>query len=100
MNQLSDRQERREDPGLDAHVRLRIQVELERLRDEENKVREQIEAGLEKENLEKEKSMTGTSGTLIGDVEEIQSKVNRFQTMREESEGMRMVKERLVSCYK
>ncbi|KAF8334252.1 uncharacterized protein EI90DRAFT_3051578, partial [Cantharellus anzutake] len=73
---------------LDAHVRARIQAELERLQAEEELVREQIEAALEKENLDKETSLSQGSGsddgqivksvsstaTLQGDLEEFRRK--------------------------
>ena len=39
---------------LDSHIRARIAAELERLQAEEQNVREQIEAALERENLDRE----------------------------------------------
>ena len=84
---------------LDAHIRSRIQSDLRRLRDEEESVRQQIEAALEKENLEKEKSMTKSSTSLMGDLEEIRSKVDRFES-RQEFEGVKQKGEAVVSCYR
>jgi len=70
---------------------------------------------LEKENLEREKSMAGevaerdgtlgsvkSSAALMGDLEEIRSEVDRFHS-RQEAEGVRVVKEKgeaVVSCYR
>jgi altered-inheritance-of-mitochondria protein 13 len=88
------------------------------LREEENHVRHEIELALEKENLEQEKRMAGeasrrdedesalgsvkSSAVLMGDLEEIRSKVDRFHS-RQEFEGIRTVKQKgeaVVSCYK
>lgn len=103
---------------LDAHVRARIQADLQHLREQEEIVRREIETALEKENIERETSMAGetsehegeghTAGSvkssvaLMGDLEEIQSKVDRFHS-RQEFEGVRAVTEKgeaVVSCYR
>jgi MICOS complex subunit MIC19 len=100
---------------LDAHIRSRIQVDLQHLREQEDHVRQEIELALEKENLEREKSMAGevaerdgtlgsvkSSAALMGDLEEIRSEVDRFHS-RQEAEGVRVVKEKgeaVVSCYR
>jgi len=42
---------------LDAHIRARISAELERLQAEEQNVRQQIEAALERENLDRETAL-------------------------------------------
>jgi len=103
---------------LDAHIRSRIQVDLQHLREQEDHVRREIELALEKENLEREKNMAGeaserdedegtlgsvkSSAALMGDMEEIRSKVDRFHS-RQEFEGIRMVSEKgeaVVSCYR
>lgn len=123
MNHLSDRlnssnisPERQ--TTLDSHIRSRIQADLERLREEEDHVRHEIELALEKENLEQEKRMAGeaserdedesalgsvkSSAVLMGDLEEIRSKVDRFHS-RQEVEGIRAVKQKgeaVVSCYR
>jgi altered-inheritance-of-mitochondria protein 13 len=88
------------------------------LQEEEEHVRHEIQLALEKENLEQEKRMAGeaserdedestlgsvkSTATLMGDLEEIRSKVDRFHS-RQELEGIRTVKEKgeaVVSCYK
>ncbi|KAF7984084.1 hypothetical protein HWV62_17652 [Athelia sp. TMB] len=103
---------------LDAHIRARIQADLQHLQEQEAIVRQEIEVALEKENLEKEKSMAGeasgeegeegTSGTvkssnaLMGDLEEIRSKVDRYHS-RHELQGIQAVKEKgeaVASCYR
>ena len=123
VNHLSDQLASSETtPGrqttLDAHIRSRIQADLQHLREQEEHVRHEIEIALEKENLEREKSMAGevsggdvdentlgsvkSSAVLIGDLEEIRSKVDRFHS-RQEFEGIRTVKgksEAVVSCYR
>jgi len=103
---------------LDAHIRSRIQADLQHLLEKEELVRHEIEVALEKENLKREKSMAGeasksdenedtigrvkSSVSLMGDLEEIRSKVDRFHS-RQEFEGLRAVKEKgeaVVSCYR
>jgi altered-inheritance-of-mitochondria protein 13 len=103
---------------LDAHIRSRIQADLQHLREQEEHVQHEIEIALEKENLEREKSMAGevsapnedestlarvkSSAALMGDLEEIRNKVDRFHS-RQEFEGIRTVKEKgeaVVSCYR
>lgn len=123
MNHLSDRLNSSEttperQTTLDSHIRSRIQADLQRLREEENHVRHEIELALEKENLEQEKRMAGeasehnenesaigsvkSSTALMGDLEEIRSKVDRFHS-RQEFEGILTVKrkgEAVISCYR
>jgi len=103
---------------LDAHIRSRIQADLQHLREQEEHVRQEIEIALEKENLEREKSMAGevpesdgdestlgsvkSSAALMGDLEELRSKVDRFHS-RQGLEGIHTVKEKgeaMVSCYR
>lgn len=77
---------------LDAHVRARIQSELSKLRQEEEVVKSEIERALEKENLDKERELSEgegdgeggvgsvkSSAVLIGDLEEIRQKVEKYQ---------------------
>lgn len=123
MNHLSDHLASTEttpdrQTTLDAHIRARIQADLQHLQEQEELVRREIEVALEKENLEKEQSMAGeasgeqgeesTSGSvrsstaLMGDLEEISSKVDRYHS-RHELEGIQAVKEKgeaVVSCYR
>jgi MICOS complex subunit MIC19 len=101
---------------LDSHIYSRIQAELQRLREEEEKVQKEIEHALEKENLDRERSMAGetlgdegdgsgsvkSSAVLLGDLEEIQSKVDRYQ-QRRELNGLPSLKasgETVISCYR
>ncbi|KAH7921482.1 hypothetical protein BV22DRAFT_1072217 [Leucogyrophana mollusca] len=100
---------------LDSHVRSRIQAELEHLRTEEDNVRKEIELALEKENLDHEMNLTGgiatgedthdkvmSSTALLGDLEEIRTKVDRFQTRQQLSDfpSVKESGEAVVSCYK
>lgn len=98
--------------SIDAQIRARIQSELARLRAEEEEVKAEIEHALEKENLDRERAMAGAEGdeagtvksstALLGDLEELRSKVDRFKTRRElEDYAQVQAKgEAVVSCYK
>ena len=120
MNQLADHMASPDPPperqsSIDAQIRARIQSELARLRAEEEEVKAEIERALEKENLDRERAMAGaessqegeagsvkSSAALLGDLEELRSKVDRFKTRRE-LEGYAQVHakgEAVVSCYK
>jgi altered-inheritance-of-mitochondria protein 13 len=97
---------------LDAHIQARIAAELERLQAEEQSVREQIEAALERENLDRETALATDSNSepesesesavakveegevvekrnlassvaLQAELEEVQRKVERFQKRRQ-----------------
>ena len=120
MNHLSDRSmspdtspERQS--TLDAHIRARIQAELEHLRAEEEGVQKEIKLALQRENIDREMSLAGresfdevaqgdvrSSTTLMGDLEEIRSKVDRFQARRQLSDypTLKESGEAVVSCYK
>ncbi|KAG6889786.1 hypothetical protein C0992_004204 [Termitomyces sp. T32_za158] len=117
VNQLSDRLESSEtslerQSALDSHIRSKIQGEIEGLRQEEDRIRQEIELALEKENLDREKgsSEDGTEGIgrirgsveLMGDLEEIRSKVDRYQHRKDLSEfpEVRSAAEAVVSCYR
>ncbi len=107
----ADRQE-----TLDAHIRARIQAELERLLAQEEQVRNQIEAALEKENLDKETSLSkrsededgdlvvgvSSSTALQGDLEEIQNKVERFHARRslDDYPDVKAAQTAVMECYK
>ncbi|KZT03427.1 uncharacterized protein LAESUDRAFT_368682 [Laetiporus sulphureus 93-53] len=119
VNQLADHLASPETPperqsSIDAHIRSRIQTELARLRAEEEQVKAEIERALEKENLDRERSMAGeeegeggaggvkSSAALMGDLEEVRQKVERYNA-RHELEGYSEVHgkgEAVVSCYK
>jgi altered-inheritance-of-mitochondria protein 13 len=122
VNQLSDRVNTPEttperQSTLDAHIRSRIQNELEHLKQEEENVRLEIERALEKENLDRERSMAGeasegeeggttgslkSSASLMGDLEEIRSKVDKYQAKRDLTEfpDVKESGEAVMSCYK
>lgn len=96
---------------LDARVKARINAELGRLREEENIVREQIEAALERENLSKEREgLDGdeaegrftSSSHIQGALDEVQKKVDRFHAKKDIS-SYPLVSEssrRLIECYR
>ncbi|KAF5387009.1 hypothetical protein D9615_001752 [Tricholomella constricta] len=119
VNQLSDRLESPEtsperQSTLDALIRSRIQSELEHLKQEEEKMRQQIESALEKENLDRERSgaedtaegddsgRIPSSTELMGDLEEIRNKVDRYQARRDLSEfpEVKSTGQAVVSCYR
>ncbi|THH20931.1 hypothetical protein EW146_g492 [Bondarzewia mesenterica] len=124
VNHLSDHLATTETPPerqstLDGHVRARIEIELSRLREEEDQVRQQIELALEKENMDREREMAGdasaaadadtdtigdvkSSHTLLGDLEEVRSKIERYQTRQQlvEMPELKAKGEAVVSCYK
>ncbi|KZO95279.1 hypothetical protein CALVIDRAFT_184166 [Calocera viscosa TUFC12733] len=94
---------------LDAHIRSRISAELQRLQTEEESVRAEIEQTLEKENLDREAASAegGTevhSEILARDMEELRSKVDRFESGRamrgEGREEVKGMQQALVQCYK
>lgn len=75
-------------------------------------MRQQIEAALEKENLDRERSLAGdqpaetggikSSAVLLGDLEQMQAKIGRFKT-RISLQDHPQVKEHqqaVISCYK
>lgn len=99
MNQLADRLDGPQTTPerqsiLDAHIRARIQDELEHLKKDEEVVRQEIETALEKENLDKETAMAGeeaegddssagrvrNSAALMGDLEEIRTKIEKYSS--------------------
>ncbi|KAI0670717.1 hypothetical protein C8Q78DRAFT_992208 [Trametes maxima] len=122
VNQLADHQASPEIPHdrqltIDAHIRSRIQSELGRLQQEEERVREEIERALEKENLDRERSMAGeetaagdatsagsvrSSAALMGDLEELRQKIEKYHVRQnsEELSDVRTKGEEVVSCYK
>ncbi|KAG8217404.1 P-loop containing nucleoside triphosphate hydrolase protein [Butyriboletus roseoflavus] len=97
--------------AIDSHVRERIQNELTALRAEEETVQLEIHRALEKENLDREMSMVEDGSThgglktgvaLIGDLEEIREKVDRFQTRRQLGDfpSVQETGEAIASCYR
>ncbi|KIK08115.1 hypothetical protein K443DRAFT_672594 [Laccaria amethystina LaAM-08-1] len=120
VNHLSDRLDSPETTPerqsvLDAHIRARIQGELERLRKDEEDIRHEIERALEKENLDKERSVVGeeserggsfeglrSSTALLVDLEEMRSKIDRYNTQRDFSKfpDVKTTGEAVVECYR
>jgi len=121
VNQLANRLESPEtsperQSTLDALVRSRIKNELERLKQEEDDVRQQIENALEKENLDRERSIVEgdwevdksaegripSSAVLLGDLEEIQSKVDKYHRGKDLTKfpEVKAAGEAVASCYK
>ncbi|KAK2467118.1 hypothetical protein APHAL10511_001376 [Amanita phalloides] len=119
VNHLSDRlqssdvlQERQ--LSLDAHVRSRIQAELDHLRKEEEHVRQEIESALEKENLDRERATTGVpdNDTTIGaprsstvlseDLEQIRFKIERFHARKrlDMFPHAQTASESVLACYR
>ncbi|KAF9532436.1 P-loop containing nucleoside triphosphate hydrolase protein [Crepidotus variabilis] len=105
VNQLADRLESSETTPerqsiLDSHIRARIHDELEHLRKQEEDVLQQIQHALERENLDREKAVAGeasdsdgtgvgdirNSAALLGDLEEIKSKVEKYHSNKKSSE--------------
>ena len=122
MNQLVDHKASPEIPHerqltIDAHIRARIQSELSHLQQEEERVREEIERALEKENLDRERALAGeesgsdeagpagsvkSSAALMGDLEELRQKVEKYHA-RQNSEELATVRakgEEVILCYK
>lgn len=101
---------------LDAHIKARIHDELEHLKKEEEHVRQEIERALELENLDREKSMAGeasesdgpsvggvrNSAALLGDLEEVRTKIEKYHTNRNSSEfpEVQASSAALVECYR
>lgn len=121
VNQLSNRLESSDTSPerqtvLDAHIRARIQDELEHLRREEEHVQQEIERALEKENLDKERAMAGkasggdgssagevrSSAALQGDLEEIREKISKYQSRKELAEypEVKNSGDAVVECYR
>ncbi|KAI0303448.1 hypothetical protein B0F90DRAFT_1372893 [Multifurca ochricompacta] len=96
---------------LDEGVRAKINAEASRLRDGEDIVRREIEAALERENLDRERGMTGdadehgdikNSTALLGDIEEVRQKVDRYRARASLTDHPEVKKagETIASCYR
>ena len=102
--------------SIDAHIRSRIESELARLRNEEEEVRKQIEASLEKENIDSEAAAAGAgegtdaegeggeslhSGLLLGDIEEVRQKIDKFHgKSKGEEDPATLAGQALATCYR
>ncbi|KAI0062213.1 hypothetical protein BV25DRAFT_1916139 [Artomyces pyxidatus] len=90
---------------IDADIRSRIQQEAARLATDEEVVRTQIEAALERENIHRERALAdegeASSAVLLGDLEEVRQRVDRFKEKKElvEADGVREAGEAVVACY-
>jgi len=103
---------------LDSHIRSRIQDELARLRQEEESIKQEIELALEKENLDRERELAGeesvseddaqaaggvkSSAAMIGDLEDLKHKVDRYQKRREDISvsELQAKSSAVVDCYR
>ncbi|TFK72581.1 hypothetical protein BDN72DRAFT_869491 [Pluteus cervinus] len=96
---------------LDAHIRSRIRAEIEHLRKEEEDIRHEIEAALEKENLDHDRvhasaagdeSSIASSAVLSGDLEELRSKVDKYHDRKDLADfpGLKLDADALVACYR
>lgn len=109
--------------SIDAQIRSRIEAELARLRGEEEEVRRQVEAELEKENIDSEAAAVAGRGEgeggelgaegereggeslhsslLLGDVEEVRQRIDKFHGKSKGEEDAATVAGRtLASCYR
>jgi altered-inheritance-of-mitochondria protein 13 len=89
---------------LDSHIRARIRDEIELLKKDEEDVRWEIELALEKENLDREKSMASeadgaNSSILLGDVNEMRVRIDKYASRRMSVE-VEAVGDAVVECYK
>ena len=109
---------------LDHDVRAKIGAEAARLRghggstDDHDEatgvdiVQRELEAALERENLDRERGMTGDAGdgehgdvknstVLLGDLEEVRQKVDRYRTRASLTEHpeVKKAREAIASCY-
>jgi len=92
-------------------VRAKIGAEAARLREGDDVLRREIEGALERENLERERGMTGdadehgdvkNSTALLGDLEEVRQKVDRYRTRASLADHPEVKKasEDVASCYR
>ncbi|GAA5921608.1 hypothetical protein JCM3775_003128 [Rhodotorula graminis] len=98
--------------ALDSHIQQRLAHELERLRADEQHVREQIERALEKENLDREQRGTGDSddakalphsASLLHDLGELEKRAQAVRKERAQTDEWRQVdvgKDDLAKCFR
>ena len=89
---------------LDSHIRARIRDEIELLKKDEEDVRWEIELALQKENLDREKSMASegdgaNSSVLLGDMDEMRIRIDKYASRRKSVE-VEAVGDAVVECYK
>jgi altered-inheritance-of-mitochondria protein 13 len=88
---------------LESHIQSQIQAQLGYLREEEEHVRHEIERTLVEENRGRTPVGVKSGGTaLLGDLEELQRKVDRFQGRRQlcEFPVVKANASAVISCYK
>jgi altered-inheritance-of-mitochondria protein 13 len=103
---------------LDSGVRQRIMQDVAKLKDEEVDVQRQIELALERENLDRERSMAGgasvvtdgestvgvvkSSTALLEDLEEIRLKVDRYNVRQDLADhpDLKAKSEAVIECYR
>ena len=89
---------------LDAHVRARIQAEMDKLREEEQDVLRQIATALEKENIDREKALQGAdSASLRHDLDQVQARIKAFEGRKQlatQFPEVQHARDALVACYK
>ena len=88
---------------MDSHIRARIRDEIELLKKDEEDIRWEMERALEKENLDREKSMASegngaNSSILLGDMNEMRVRIYEYASRKKsvEVEAVGAV----VECYK
>ncbi|KAH8983669.1 hypothetical protein EDB86DRAFT_2965592 [Lactarius hatsudake] len=97
--------------ALDASVRAKITAEAARLHEGDDVLRREIEAALERENLDRERSMAGdadehgdvkNSTALLGDLEEVRQKVDRYRARASLADhpDVKKASEAVASCYR
>lgn len=89
---------------LDSLIRARIRDEIELLKKDEEDVRWEIELALEKENLDREKSMASegdgvNSSILLRDMDEMRVRIDKYASRRKSFE-VEAVGDAVVECYK
>ncbi|CCO26074.1 hypothetical protein BN14_00091 [Rhizoctonia solani AG-1 IB] len=94
--------------ALDTVVQQRIQSEMKRLHEAESLVQADIEAALERENLDREKQVAetdsagGSSDELRNELEEVQKRADRFKSRLslEHAPEVKETQAKLLACYR
>ena len=92
-------------------MRAKISAEAARLHEGDDVLRREIEAALERENLDRERSMTGdadehgdvkNSTALLGDLEEVRQKVDRYRARASLADHpeVKQASGAVASCYR
>ncbi|GAA5892954.1 hypothetical protein JCM8208_004134 [Rhodotorula glutinis] len=100
--------------ALDSHIQQRLAHELDRLRQDEQHVRSEIERALEKENLDRERGATQGEGegegkalphsaSLLHDLGELEKRAQAVRRERAQTDEWRRVdldKDELAKCFR